>query len=137
LRARLTAFAAALVALALTGGAFALAAGLVLDLDHERGDQFPALGNKRVVGVQFVLDLFLAATLDIEHFMNLGPHGVVILEIERTERAASHPTVALDLHHFRTMRLAHPAVFFHGQDIVPGNLGLVAHCCLRALHDRP
>src|SRR3546814_1676682 len=50
-------------------------------------DLLAALRNQRVVSTQLVLDLLLATFLDVEHLVDLRPHGVVVLEVEGAHRA--------------------------------------------------
>src|SRR5260370_112204 len=64
-----------------------LAARLLVDLEHYRGDQLAALRDQRVVGAQLVFDLRLAALFDVKHLVDLMPHRRIILEIEGGERA--------------------------------------------------
>src|SRR5437763_8792021 len=62
-----------------------LAAGLVVDLDHDGGDQLVAPGDERVIRPELVRDLLLPAFLDVEHLVDLMPHRRIALEIERRE----------------------------------------------------
>ena len=69
----------------------------VVDLEHQRGDQLVALGDQRVVGVELVGDLRLAALFDVEHLVDLVPHGVIGLEVEGGIGADACAAVALRL----------------------------------------
>ena len=55
------------------------------------------LRDQRVVGGELVVDLRVAALLDVQHLLHLLPHRVEILEIEGRERADLDPPALLDL----------------------------------------
>jgi len=52
-------------------------------------------GISGIIGRQLVFDLSVAAFLDAEHFLNLVPHRIVVLEIECRERTDLETTVSL------------------------------------------
>jgi hypothetical protein len=59
------------------------ALGLVGVFDHEGGLPVAAVGDQRVVDVQFVLDARrLEDALDAQHFLDLVLHGQGVLEIQ-------------------------------------------------------
>ena len=52
-------------------------------------------GGEAQIADELAVDLLLAAALDMQHLEHLEQHGVVILEIERGERADIHPPALL------------------------------------------
>src|SRR5215813_10688267 len=70
----------------------------IVDLEEDGGNQFAALGDKRVVGAELVGDLGLAAFLDVQHLLHLQPHAVVVLEMKRRHRSDLEPAILLLRH---------------------------------------
>lgn len=48
-----------------------LAPHRIVDLDHEGGDQFAAVGNERVVGLELAPHLLRPTLLDVDHLVHL------------------------------------------------------------------
>jgi hypothetical protein len=63
------------------------------------------LGNQRVVSRELILQLSVAALLDVQHLLDLLPHRVVILEIKRRIRAYLYASPPLDLGYPATVPL--------------------------------
>ena len=59
----------------------------IVDLEHHRGDQIGPLRHQRAVGFELLLELSVAALLDIEHLLDLMPHRFEILEKDDRVRA--------------------------------------------------
>ena len=96
---------------------FPVAADLVVDLEHQRRDQFRAVGDQRIIGVEFVGDLFGAAALDMQHLMHLMEHGRVVLEIERRIGTDRDAAGALQLGDAGAAFLALPRIGFVRQNV--------------------
>jgi hypothetical protein len=88
------------------------------------------VGNQRVVGAEFIRDLRLAALFDIEHLVDLVPHGVVILEIEGGERTHLDAAALLDGADFFPAGAADLAIGLHVHDVRAGDLVPVRHAAL-------
>ena len=86
---------------------------------------FPC-GIKRIVGRQFVLDLRLAALLDMQHLLHLVPHRLVILEVEGREGADLEPAAPFDLGDPLALIASDRGVFGGRQNVLAGQLALVA-----------
>ena len=99
-----------------------LAQHRIVDLEHQGGDQFPAIRNQRIIGLQLVQDLRGAALLDEQHLVDLQPHGVVALEIECGMGTQGHPAVLLDLDQGLTLVRTDLGVGVHVHDIGCGDL---------------
>src|SRR3546814_8227672 len=85
-------------------------------------DLLAALRNQRVVSTQLVLDLLLATFLDVEHLVDLRPHGVVVLEVEGAHRADVLAPELLLGHQVAPEIAALGSVGRHGQDVFAGDL---------------
>ena len=98
----------------------------VVDLEHDRGDQLLSLRDQRIVGGQLVLDLRIAALLDMQHLLHLVPHRLVILEVEGREGPDLQPTAPFDLGDPLALIAADRGVFGERQNILTGQPALVA-----------
>ena len=94
----------------------------VIDFEHHRRVELAALRDQRVVGRQFVDDLFVAAFLDIEHLVDLAPHRREILEIECRERPDLEAAALFQLGDLAPALAADPGVFVERQDVGAADL---------------
>ena len=108
-------------------GQRAVALRRVFDLEHHRGDQLVAFGDQRVVGVELVLDLRLAAALDVQHLLHLQPHRVEALEIEGAIGPDIDAARALRLADAAAMLAALGGILLGRQDVGAGDLALWRH----------
>ena len=70
----------------------------IVDLEHHRRDQFAPVGHEGVIGREFAGQLLRAALLDVQHLLDLHPHGLEALEMQRGDRAHFHAPHALQRH---------------------------------------
>ena len=98
----------------------ALPARRVVDFQHHRRDQGVALRNQRIVGLELARDLLLAAALNMEHLVDLHPHGLEALEMEGGERADGEPALALQCRDRGAAFIADLGVVRHVHDIGAG-----------------
>ena len=96
----------------------------IVDFEHERADQFTSVGNQGVIGTKFIVYLILAAALDIEHFVNLMPHGVKGFEVKSSVGTDRHPAVFLGFGDGPAALLADLGVLRHVHDVVAGDFVL-------------
>ena len=70
-------------------------------LDHERRLPVGAIGNQRIVGLEFLVDAIrLEDLFDAQHLLDLVLHGQAILEVQRCVCAEIEPAIFLVLEHF-------------------------------------
>ena len=98
----------------------ALPARGIVDLQHQGRDQGVAARDQRVVGLQLAGDLLLAAALDMEHFVDLHPHGLEALEMKGGEGAGGEPPVALQRRDRGAPLLPDPGIVRHVHDVGAG-----------------
>ena len=91
-----------------------------------------SLRDQWIIGGQFVLDLRLAALLDMQHLVHLVPHRFVILEVEGRKGADLDAPAALDLSDPFALLAAHRGVFGRRHNVPAGQLALVAGQCVHS-----
>jgi hypothetical protein len=69
--------------------------------------------------------VFVTELESAQHFVNLPPHRVIVLEIESGEGADRYPPIFLDLDQFPAFRRPDLAEIFHRQHVGAGQFGLM------------
>jgi hypothetical protein len=97
-----------------------------IDLEHDCRDQLAPLGNQRVVCRELILQLSVAALLDVQHLLDLLPYRVVVLEMKDGEETDLDPPLPFDLGDPAALISPHGRIFRDRQDVLAGQPALGA-----------
>ena len=104
------------------------AALFLVDFEHKGAGEFRSVRDHRIIGSQFIGQLFVAAFLDAQHFLDLQPHAFPAFELDRGIGTDRDPPVFLAQDRFLPLVLADRFIILKRDDIIAGYfMGIAGH----------